>query len=135
MRAYHLLVGKLLLLFYEFSNSPKIVKLIFIPRGEWLNEHHGSTGWPQKGLQEGVALQVSAPTRHLAQRPPPECTPEGGLAPASFIKGPGEGAMAPGGAQRLLAGAASPYFTHLSANLMYCSQSQAVMPWGPVRTW
>ena len=96
MRAYHLLVGKLLLLFYEFSNSPKIVKLIFIPRGEWLNEHHGSTGWPQKGLQEGVALQVSGRSRHLEQDPPPECTPEGGLAPSPFIKSFGKGAMAPG---------------------------------------
>ena len=52
-----------------------------------LNEHHGSAGVPQSGFQEGVALQVSAPTRHLEHGDALQCTQGGGRAPAPFING------------------------------------------------
>ena len=59
-----------------------------------LDEHHGSAGVPQSGLQEGVALQVSAPTRHLEHVYALQRTMGGGRAPGAFINDLGRGKMA-----------------------------------------
>ena len=67
-----------------------------------LNEHLGSAGVPQSGLHGVVALQVSAPTRHLEHWFALQCTLGGGRAPGAFINDPGRYEMAATEPQRCI---------------------------------